>query len=314
MLKTLATRLGGAVVGLLLLTIATFIMVRMIPGSVVDVMLGTENVSEQTREAYRDRYGLNDSLPVQYEKWMSNIVRGDFGKTVRSRQPVSHVLLEKAVPSLQLATVSLFLSLVMSLILGTAAGLRRNKAIDKIATLIALLGMSVPDFVVGLLLIIFVASKFDFFPIFGYEPLSAGFVPWFSHIILPAVSLSFALSGFLTRITRSSVAETLQEDYVRTAEGKGLHRWTVIRRHIVRPSLIPVTTTGGLLFVAVIGGIVVIEQVFAIPGMGRLILDGIRFRDYGLIQAATLFIGCLAILVSLLVDFSYRLLDPRLRG
>lgn len=313
MLGATLRRLMGAVLGLFIPSVATFLLVRLIPGSVEDVMLGTENVSEEAREAFRERFGLNESLRVQYGVWIGNIAQGDFGDTVRSGQPVAQELIEKARPSLELASISIVLSLAVSITVGTIAGMRRNRLTDKVATAGALLGMSVPDFVVGLLLIIFVAGRFPFFPSFGYEPLSSGFVEWLRHLLLPAAALSFALSGFMTRITRSSVAETLQQDHVRTARGKGLRPWTLWRRHVIKPSLIPVTTTAGLLFVAVIGGIVVIEQVFSIPGMGRLILGGIQFRDYALIQGATLFIGTLAILVSLVVDLSYRFLDPRIR-
>jgi peptide/nickel transport system permease protein len=313
MRRAVLLRVLGSVVGLFILSVVTFLMVRAIPGSVETVLLGTENVSAETRQAIRDRYRLDDPVPLQYATWVGGLVQGDFGRTVRTRQPVADALLEKLRPSLELALLALVVSVLVSIVLGTVAALRRGRAVDKGATTFALLGMSVPDFVAGLLLLVLVATRFAFFPVTGYRPMSAGLVEWFRHLALPAVALSLALSGFLTRITRASVVETLGEDFVRTARGKGLRRRTVLLRHVIRPSLIPVTTTAGLLFVAVIGGIVVIEQIFAIPGMGRLILDAIRSRDYALLQGATLFIGTLAILISLLVDLSYRVLDPRVR-
>ena len=221
--------------------------------------------------------------------------------------------MEKLRPSLELALISLVVAFGIALVLGTIAALKRRTAVDRLVTGFALSGMSTPDFVIGLLLIVLIASRFAFFPTFGYQPLSSGVVPWLRHLLLPAAALALALTGLLTRLLRSSIAETLQADHVRTALAKGLPRRRLLLQHVLKPSMIPVVTTAGLQFVAVIGNVVVIEYVFSIPGIGSLILDGIRFRDYALIQGATLFIGIIAIVVSLLVDLSYRALDPRVR-
>lgn len=312
-MRAVVIRVLSALVGVLVLTVVTFLLVRLIPGSVEDALLGTENASEEQIEALRERYRLNDPLPVQYGVWVSGLVQGDFGESVRTRQPVLDALLEKARPSIELALLSLAMAFSTALVLGVVAGLRRRSWMDRLATGTALVGMSTPDFVVGLLLIVLVAQNVDLFPTFGYQPLSEGVGEWLRHLVLPASALALALMGLLTRLMRSSVSDTLQADHVRTARGKGLPRRQVLLRHVLRPSLIPVVTTAGLQFVAIIGNVVVIEFVFSIPGMGRLILDGIRFRDYALIQGATLFIGLIAVGVSLLVDLSYRLLDPRVR-
>lgn len=313
-MRTVLLRLAGAVVGLLALTLVTFFLVRLIPGSVEDVLLGTEDASEEQLQAIRDRYNLDAPLPVQYGTWVGGLVQGDFGESVRTRQPVLDALLEKFRPSIELALSALAIALVVAIPLGVVAALRRNTVVDRLSTGTALLGMSTPDFVIGLLLIVFVARNVDWLPSFGYAPMSDGLLEWARHLLLPAIALSFALVGLLTRLTRAAVVETLMSDHVRTARGKGLPRHLVLRRHVLRPSLIPVVTTAGLQLVAAIGGVVVVEFVFSIPGMGRLILDGIRFRDYALIQGATLFIGVIAIVVSVVVDLSYRLLDPRVRG
>lgn len=313
MARRVVLRLLSSLGGLLLLTIATFLIVRVIPGSIEDTLLGTENVSEEARQALRDRYNLDDPLPVQYVAWVSLVAQGDFGETVRTRQPVSEALGQKLRPSVELAVLAVVFSFVVAVSIGTLAALKRGSLLDRIAISTTLVGISVPDFVAGILLIVLVASRFAFLPSFGYQPLTDGFVPWLQHMILPVFALSLILTGVLARLTRSSVIETLSQEHVRTARGKGLNRWTVIRRHVIRPSLIPVVTTAGLQFVAVLGGVVVIEQVFSIPGLGRLILDAIRTRDYGLLQGATLLIGVFALLVSFLVDLSYGLLDPRTR-
>lgn len=312
-MKEILVRVLGAVVGLFLLTVVVFLMVRLIPGSVEDVLLGTEAASQEQRQAIRDRYLLDEPLPVQYRVWVSGLARGDFGESVRTRQPILSTLLEKLRPSVELATLSLVLALIISLVLGTISAFRRRSAVDRAITGFSLAGMSVPDFVVGLLFIVFIASQYRFFPTFGYQPMSAGLMPWLRHLLLPAIALALALTGLLTRLIRASIAETLQADHVRTALGKGLPRRRLLAQHVLRPSLIPVVTTAGLQFVAVIGNVVVIEFVFSLPGIGSLILDGIRFRDYAMIQGATLLIGALAIGMSLLVDLSYRVLDPRVR-
>lgn len=312
-MRAIVVRILGAALGLVLLTLVTFLLIRLVPGSVEDVLLGTENASEEQRQAIRDRYGLDDPLPVQYVNWVGGLVQGDFGESVRTREPVLDALLEKLRPSMEISLMALGFALLVAVPLGTAAALRRNGWIDRVATGTALLGMSTPDFVIGLVLIVVATQYIGWFPSFGYVPMADGLYEWFRHIALPSFALGFALLGLLMRLTRAAVIETLTADHVRTAMGKGLGWATILRRHVLRPSLIPVVTTAGLQFVAAIGGVVVIEFVFSIPGMGRLILDGIRFRDYALIQGATLFIGMIAIVVSLIVDLSYRWLDPRVR-
>jgi len=312
-MKAVLVRVLGAFVGLFILTVIAFLLVRLIPGSVEDVLLGTEAASQEQRQALRDRYLLDEPLPVQYRVWVSGLARGDFGESVRTRQPVLGALLAKLRPSLELATLSLLIAFTLSMILGTVAAFRRRSVVDRAITGFSLAGMSVPDFVIGLLFVVLIASRYKFFPTFGYQPMSSGLLLWFRHLILPSIALALALMGLLTRLIRSSISETMQADHVRTALGKGLPRRRLLLQHILRPSMIPVVTTAGLQFVAVIGNVVVIEFVFSLPGIGSLILDGIRFRDYALIQGATLMIGTIAIVVSLLVDLSYRALDPRVR-
>lgn len=309
----LALRIIGMIAGLFALTIATFGMIRLIPGSVEDAMLGTENVSDETREAFRARYGLDDSVVVQYANWMKGILQGDLGDSIRTRQPVWDELSTKIRPSLEISFLAVTASTLIALTMGTLAALRRDSLIDRMTVVSSLVGSSVPDFVVGLFLLIFVAQNVEGIPTFGYEPLSAGVWPWASHLILPVTALTVSLVGLLVRLTRASVLSTLNADHVRTAIGNGLSRRTVLLHHIVRPSLVPIVTTAALLFVAVIAGVVVVEYLFSIPGMGRLILDAIRNRDYPLIQAATLLIGVASVVVSLLVDLVHRVLDPRIR-
>lgn len=311
-MKFIVTRLLSAISALIVLSMVAFLMVRAMPGDVITTLTGNQNVSEETRQLAIQKYGLDQSLPVQYWRWLTNVLQGDLGNTVITDQTVVSALQEKIVPSLQLALLALTLSVVIAVVLGTFAAMRGG-AVDKLTSTVALIGTSLPDFVVGLLLIIASIAWLGL-PTFGYEPLSEGFGTWLSHLILPAIALSLGLIGLLARLTRNAVNETRRQDYVRTARSKGVHGPKYLWRHILRPSLIPIITTAGLQLVAVIGGIVVIEVVFSIPGMGQLILDGLRNRDYALIQGATLVIGCVAIAVSLTVDLLHKLLDPRVRG
>lgn len=312
-MKQVLVRILGAAMGLFLLTVVVFLLVRLIPGSVEDVLLGTDGGTLEQRQAIRDRYLLDEPLPTQYRVWVGGLLQGDFGESVRTRQPILGTLLEKFRPSLELAFLSLTFAFIASALLGTLAAFRRRSGLDRAITGFSLTGMSVPDFVIGLLFVVFIASRFESLPTFGYQPMSEGFVVWLRHLLLPSIALALALTGLLTRLIRSSIAETLQADHVRTALGKGLPRRQLLLQHVIRPSMIPVVTTAGLQFVALIGNVVVVEFVFSLPGIGSLILDGIRFRDYALIQGATLMIGSIAILVSLIVDLSYRALDPRVR-
>jgi peptide/nickel transport system permease protein len=313
-LRYLGARLLGAALGIFFLSLAVFALVRLIPGSVEDAYFGTEGASEQVRAAFRARYGLDESLVVQYLTYLRNLLAGDLGYSIRVQQPVTEALLEKLPPSFQLAVSAVVIAIIASTVLGTVAALREGRFADRTISLHTLLGVSVPDFLMGMLLIAAVATSVSAIPVFGYAPLSAGLYEWGRHMLLPAFTLSFVLVGYLTRLVRASALETLRSDHVRTARGKGMANTPFLLHHVVRPSLIPIVTTTGVLFVGALGGVVVVEQVFAIPGIGRLVLDAIRWRDFALVQGATLAIGTFAIVVNLLVDLSYRFIDPRLKG
>lgn len=312
MVRFVLGRTLSAVVALLLLTVATFLLVRLMPGDVTTSLTGVDGASEETKAAIAAEYGLDAPLPEQYVRWLGHVLQGDLGTTALTGQPVSEALAEKMVPSVQISLLAVLISVLVALVLGTIAALRRGRLADRAASGVALVGTSLPDFVVGLLLLVLVARQTGL-ATFGYEPLSSGVGEWFRHILLPVLALSLGLIGLLTRLTRSSVSDTLGQEFVRTARSKGVHGRRMMWRHVLRPSLIPIVTTAGLQLVAVVGGVVVIEVVFSIPGMGKLIFDGIRQRDYAVIQAATLIIGCMAIAVNVLVDLAYRFLDPRMR-
>lgn len=312
MLRFVGSKVLSTSVALFLLSVATFLLVRLMPGDATTTLTGLDGASAETKAAIAKEYGLDQPLTTQYVRWLEHALQGDLGTTVITGEPVVSALGEKMVPSLQIAALAVIVSVFTAVALGTIAALKRGRLPDRLASGVALVGTSLPDFVIGLLLIIVCARQFGL-ATFGYEPISGGVGEWARHIILPVLALSLGLIGLLTRLTRNSVSETLGHDHVRTARSKGVHGRRMLWRHVLRPSLIPIVTTAGLQLVAVIGGVVVIEVVFSIPGMGKLIFDGLRQRDYAIIQAATLVIGCAAIIVNLLVDVVYRVLDPRLR-
>jgi len=313
MLRFVVSRVLSAIAALVLLTLATFLLVRLMPGDLTTSLTGVDGASAEAKAAIAAEYGLDQPVPEQYVRWLGHVLQGDLGTTALTGQPVTEALATKMVPSLQIAVIAVVLSVVIAIALGTIAALRRGRAADRAASGVALVGTSLPDFVVGLLLLVFVAKNAGL-ATFGYEPLSSGVGEWARHMVLPVTALSLGLVGLLTRLTRTSVADTLQQDFVRTARSKGVSGRRMLSRHVLRPSMIPIVTTAGLQLVAVVGGVVVIEVVFSIPGMGKFIYDGMRQRDYAVIQAATLAIGCMAIGVNVLVDLIYRYLDPRMRS
>ena len=311
MIRPIAMKLVSALVGLWVLTVVTFLMIHLIPGSLEDALLGTADVTPEARAAINHEYGLDQPLYVQYSTWLSNTLHGNLGNSSVSGQPVLSAVAEKLPVSLQLAAVGVMIAIIMALILGVGAAFNQGGWIDRVASLFAVVGTSVPDFVIGLFLIIIAVRFFAGFPTEGYAPLTDGLDEWFKHIILPGLTLALGLLGLLTRLTRSAVINTLREEYVRTARGKGLRWHTMLIHHVLKPSLIPIVTAAGLQLVAIIGGVVVVEYVFSIPGLGSLILSSIHNRDYPMVQAATLGIGVFAIVVSLMVDTLHRWLDPR---
>jgi peptide/nickel transport system permease protein len=312
MWRLIAGRAIGASVALLALSLVAFSMVHLLPGNLADAYLGPD-ATPAARHAIVEHYGLNKPLPIQYLTWLANASRGDLGETV-TRESALNAIMRRAEPSISLAFLGIGFAVFVALALGTVAGLRRNSLLDRIVISLAVVFSSIPDFVLGLILILFVAIYAPILPTFGYVSITEDPVEWIRHLVLPAFALSAVLVGLLTRLTRSTIIETLSQEYVRTARGKGLSYARVILWHVVRPSLIPIVTTAGLYFVAAIPGVVVVEVLFGIPGVGRLLVDAVGLRDFAVIQGATLLIGGLAIVVSFLVDLSYRILDPRTRA
>lgn len=303
----------GAVIVMWAVATLVFFMLRIVPGDPFAAMLADAGDMEAV-EALRRKFGLDQPMYVQYVKWFANALQGDFGTSIYgARVPVQQLLLEALPRTLSLASLSFVIALVIAVPAGLIAATRRNTAWDHGVTVFAFLGLSMPDFWLAILLIVFLAVNISWLPAIGYEPLSAGFWPWLSHLILPAIAVGTGFSAIIARMIRSSMLEVLKTDYMRVAQAKGLRQSALILRHALPNALIPVVTVIGIAFALLMSGAVVVENVFSIKGLGRLLIQGILNRDYPVVQGAILVVSAIFVFSNLLVDMLYSVIDPRIR-
>ncbi|WP_435152954.1 ABC transporter permease [Micromonospora aurantiaca (nom. illeg.)] len=292
-------------------TLVVFLLLQLVPGDPVRVALGTR-FDPQTYEALRERAGLDQPLPVQYASYLGHALTGDLGVSFRTGQPVSQIVLERLPATLSLAVTAVVFALLVAFPLGTVAAVRSGSAVDHAARVFSQFGVSVPDFWMGIMGILLFAGVLGWLPPSGYVALTDDPGRWATHVALPAVTVGLVTASILTRFIRSSVLEVLSADYVRTAEAKGLRNRVVIMRHVLRNALIPVVTVVAVQLASLLGGVIVIEVLFAWPGIGRLTFDAVQARDYPVLQGAVLLVAALFLLVNLLVDILYARLDPRI--
>jgi len=299
---------------LLGISILVFGAMRLIPGNFVDILIGIgPDVSPEQRASIAAAYGLDKPLPVQYVLWLSNVLRGDMGTSLRSGQPVATELLAKLPATLELAALATLVSLIIAIPLGVLAALNRGGIIDGVARFIGLFGLSVPNFLLGTLLILFISTRWQVLPTTGFAPITHGLWPNLKSLILPSISLGALLAASVLRMTRSAVLEELGREYLTVARAKGLSSRAVVLGHVLQNALIPVITIVGIQIGYLLGGTVIVEQIFAIPGIGRLALDAVNQRDYPLVQGVTLVIAGFFVFMNLLADVLYGLVDPRIR-
>jgi peptide/nickel transport system permease protein len=307
----LLRRVGAALIVLLLSSMLVFVGVRALPGDPATA-LGAENRDPAVMEAIRHHYGLDQPVPVQYAKWLSLAVQGDLGRDQRDLS-VSDTILQRIPITLELAFLSIMVGILIGIPAGIIAAVKQRKAADYAATSVALVGLSVPHFWLGLMMISYFAVKLHWLPASGYVPFSEDPIGNLKHLLMPALVLGTGLSAVLMRQMRSSMLTSLGTDYVRTARAKGLPERSVILKHALRNSLITITTIVGLQMGALISGVVVTESIFVIPGFGRLTLDSIQQRDYVLLQGVVLVSAAGYVIVNLTVDLLYSVLNPRIR-
>ncbi len=312
MIQYLQGRFLALLLILLVMSVIAFSFVHLTPGDPVEAMLGTE-VDAATKQAVRHDLGLDRPLLAQYVGWINRALRGDLGTSIRTHQRVSGMLAEKLPVTLELTLAASIVGVVIALPAGVVAAVRRNSAADLAAMGVALGGVSIPSFWLGVMLILLFALHWRVFPSIGYVPLTRDPAEALRHLVLPAFTLGLGLAGALTRMVRSGVLEELGHEYVRTAKAKGLRFSAVINHHILRNALLPAVTVLGVQISVLLGGAVITEQIFAWPGVGQLAVQAVLSRDYTVLQGTILVVAALTTLVQLVVDIVYALMDPRIR-
>ena len=312
MFEFLVRRVLISVVTLLMISIVVFTGVRMIPGDPARVMAGTD-ADAAGLEEIREKYGLNDPIPVQYLRWVGLALRGDLGESIRTRESVAWTVAKKLPITIQLAGFAILIAVAIAIPAGVLAAVRRNTVWDLLASGVSLCGVSVPNFWLGIMLILLLSVRLGWLPASGFVPFWEDPLGNLTRMIMPAFVLGTALAAVLMRQTRNSMIEVLSADYIRTARAKGLAGRAVIFRHAIRNGLIPVITILGLQMGALISGAVVTEQIFVVPGFGRLIVEAVFTRDYPLVQGVVVITASSYVLINLAVDVSYSFLNPRIR-
>jgi peptide/nickel transport system permease protein len=310
--RFILSRLAAVIPVLILVSAGVFLLIHLTPGDPIDAMMA-ESVDAGVKAELRRQLGLDQPLHVQYLAWMGRLLQGDLGRSIRNNEPVIENVGRRIRPSLELALLAMLISLAVAFPLGMLSAARRNTPVDGAGTTFALIGICMPNFLIALLLIFLFGVTLRWLPVSGYTDPLEDPVNGLRSLALPAITLGLALGAVITRTLRSSLLEALSEDYVRTGRAKGLSEGVILGRHALKNSLIPVVTVLGLQLGGLIGGAVVTEYVFALPGVGRLVVDAVFARDYPLVQGVVLLIAVGFILTNLLVDLVYGWLDPRIR-
>jgi peptide/nickel transport system permease protein len=312
MLSFLGRRIIATIPVLLVVALIVFMMTRFAPGDPATAIVG-DDASAANLHRVRGNLGLNDSLPIQFGRWGWQLLQGSMGESFFLKKQVSELIGQRIEPTLALTCLTLIMTIMIAVPLGVIAAWRHGGWLDRILMGFSALGFSVPAFVIGYMLIWHFALRWQLLPVQGYSRISDGLGPWLSHLVLPATTLSIIYVALIARVTRAAVAEAMTEDYIRTARAKGISETRVLVRHALANAAIPIVTVIGIGVALLIGGVVVTESVFAIPGLGSLTVDAVLSRDFPLIQGITLFFSVVYVVVNLLVDISYLVLDPRIR-
>jgi peptide/nickel transport system permease protein len=308
----LALRIGSAIPVAAIVALIVFLLLRLTPGDPAAILAGDAATPAQL-EAIRESLGLHQPMYVQLKDWLLGLLGGNFGTSIISQIPVSTMILQRIEPTIALTLITFLMTIIVAIPLGVVAAWKHRTTIDRAVMLFSIIGFSVPVFVVGYILIKIFAIDLRLLPVQGYKPLSEGFWPFLQRMLLPALTLTLAFTALISRMTRTSMLSVLGEDYIRTARAKGAGEQRVLFRHALKNAFIPIITILGNSFALLIGGVVVTETVFNLPGIGRLTVEAILARDYPVIQAVVLIMSLIYLMINLLVDIAYALLDPRIR-
>ena len=312
MLAFLTRRLLATIPVMAIVAVLVFSMLRMTPGDPASIIAGASATAADVA-GIREKLGLDRSIVAQFGIWVANLLSGDLGESFFFKKTVASLIADRIEPTLALATLTMILSIAVAVPLGVLAAYRQGTWVDRVVMGFSVLGFSVPVFVIGYGLIYVFAIELAWLPVQGYQRLSEGFWGFLQRLVLPSVTLSVIYVALIARITRTSVLEVLGEDYIRTARAKGLPNVAVLMRHALRNAAVPIVTVIGIGVALLIGGVVVTESVYSIPGLGRLTVDAVLARDYPTVQAVILLFSLVYVLLNLLVDVAYTFLDPRIR-
>jgi peptide/nickel transport system permease protein len=307
-------RLALLVPVLIGVSIVTFLLIHLLPGSALDILIGTDQqMTYEQKAQLRHEYGFDAPLPVQYIKWANHVLHGDLGSSLRSKRPVTTELRLRMPVTFELTFLAALLGGGPAIVIGVLAAVRRNTWIDYLATLVTLIGVAMPSFWLATLLVLIFALKLGWLPPIQYVKFTDSPLDNLRHLILPAIALGASLAATIMRQTRSAVLEMMGQDHVRVARAKGLRELLVLNRHVLRNALIPIVTVLGIQIARLLGGVFIIENIFALPGIGRYTLDAIQNRDYAVVQGVVLVIAVVSVIISLIVDILYAVIDPRVR-
>ena len=312
MLGFVLKRIASTIPVLLIVAVLVFLLLRLTPGDPAAIIAG-DAASPENILRIREILGLEKPLPVQFGIWMMNLLQGDLGESYYFKMKVTSLIAQRLEPTIMLALVTIVITVLIAVPLGVIAAWRHGGWLDRLLMGFSVRGFSVPVFVLGYILIWVVSIKLGWLPVQGYRSIAEGFGPFIQHLILPSITLSVIYIALIARVTRAAVSETLTEDYVRTARAKGLPELQVLMRHALANAAVPIVTVIGIGIALLIGGVVVTESVYGIPGLGRLTVDAVLARDFPTIQGVILFFSFLYVMINLLVDLSYLIFDPRIR-
>ncbi len=312
MISYVIQRLLSTLIVMAMVGVFVFLLLHLSPGDPAAIIAGDNATSEQI-DGIRQKLGLDDPLPVQFLRWVSHIAQGDLGISIFSNEPVLKLVGQRLEPTVSLALATLLVAVVIAVTFGVIAAWKAGTLIDRLLMVISVVGFSVPVFVVGYILIYVFAIWLRWLPVQGYTPIAEGLWPWMRNLILPATALGLAYVALIARITRATMLEVLEEDYIRTAVAKGVSNRTMLLKHALRNAGVPIVTIIGIGVALLISGVVITETVFNIPGVGRLVVDAIAKRDYPIIQGVILIFSGVYVIINLIVDLTYMLLDPRIR-
>ncbi|MCX7339918.1 MAG: ABC transporter permease [Hyphomicrobiales bacterium] len=312
MLSYVIRRLFSTLLVMAMVAIFVFLLLHLSPGDPAAIIAG-DNATPAAIDGIRQKLGLSDPLPVQFVRWIGHVLQGDLGVSIFSNEPVLKLVGQRLEPTLSLALMTLVVAVTLAITFGVLAAWKAGTWIDRALMVVSVVGFSVPTFVVGYLLIYLFAIELRWLPVQGYTPMSEGLDGWARNLVLPSIALGLAYIALIARITRASMLDVLSEDYIRTAKAKGVANQSMLLKHALKNAGVPIVTVIGIGVALLISGVVITETVFNIPGIGRLVVDAIAKRDYPIIQGVILIFSGVYVLVNLLVDLTYTVIDPRIR-